>query len=325
MSERVGAWAADYFDAGQALWAAPTGKTAYAAWRAVAIHDLTPEIVGLKGFASRIADAPEQSDAAILAAAQELGLGEDMLETYFHQLLMSLGGWAQLARYKLWRAELADETSDILTDLLAIRLAWETALFAQYEDRISDQWDKTCSEHAEPLAPNLDLLVDSILQSAAEKSAQRDLIATLQSKAAICTLRRATSFKRRSASMSVRRCFAAHSKALTRTSRQSALPASSVLPRCIGALHPMSKNCVCRSAKPGRVDALRRTRARRQGPGNTVCRSCQARLGAVQVGGGVLVCLCGSDGACLCGGIGPGCVVDPACKEAGRSGATVRS
>jgi uncharacterized protein YbcC (UPF0753/DUF2309 family) len=189
ISERVGAWAADYFDAGQALWAAPTGKTAYAAWRAVAIHDLTPEIVGLKGFAARIADAPERSDAAILAAAKELGLGEDMLETYFHQLLMSLGGWAQFARYKLWRAELTDETSDILTDLLAIRLAWESALLAQYEDRISDQWDKTRSAHAEPPAPDAGLLMDSILQVAAERSAQRDLITTLQAKApsAPCT------------------------------------------------------------------------------------------------------------------------------------------
>ena len=47
ISERFGAWAAGYFDEGQALWAAPRGSGAYAAWRAVATHDLTPEIAGL--------------------------------------------------------------------------------------------------------------------------------------------------------------------------------------------------------------------------------------------------------------------------------------
>ena len=47
IAERFGAWAAGYFDEGQALWAAPKGKGAYAAWRAIATHDLTPEIAKL--------------------------------------------------------------------------------------------------------------------------------------------------------------------------------------------------------------------------------------------------------------------------------------
>ena len=52
IAERFGAWAAGYFDEGQALWAAPRGRGAYAAWRAVATHDLTPEIAGLSSFAA---------------------------------------------------------------------------------------------------------------------------------------------------------------------------------------------------------------------------------------------------------------------------------
>jgi uncharacterized protein YbcC (UPF0753/DUF2309 family) len=58
VSERVGAWAAGYFDEGQALWAAPRGKSAYAAWRLSATHDLTPEIAGLRGFAAHVARRP---------------------------------------------------------------------------------------------------------------------------------------------------------------------------------------------------------------------------------------------------------------------------
>ena len=34
IADRFGAWAAGYFDEGQALWAAPRGRGAYAAWRA---------------------------------------------------------------------------------------------------------------------------------------------------------------------------------------------------------------------------------------------------------------------------------------------------
>ena len=48
------------------FWAAPRGKSAYAAWRAVAMHDLTPEIAGLPGFApARLARRPTPPSAAI--------------------------------------------------------------------------------------------------------------------------------------------------------------------------------------------------------------------------------------------------------------------
>ena len=54
---------------------------------------------------------------ALLRDAVELG--EAALDTLFHQLLMSLGGWAQFARYELWRAELAGTTDETLIDLLS--------------------------------------------------------------------------------------------------------------------------------------------------------------------------------------------------------------
>jgi uncharacterized protein YbcC (UPF0753/DUF2309 family) len=54
IAERFGQWAAGYFDAGQALWTAPQGSCAYAAWRSAASHDLTPEILGLTGFAMHV-------------------------------------------------------------------------------------------------------------------------------------------------------------------------------------------------------------------------------------------------------------------------------
>ena len=65
-----------------------------------------------------------------------------------HQLLMSLGGWAQFARYELWRAELAGTTDHTLIDLLAIRLLWEEALFLQHETQIDGDWTTMRAAHS---------------------------------------------------------------------------------------------------------------------------------------------------------------------------------
>ena len=175
IAERFGAWAASYFDEGQALWGAPPAKGAYAAWRAVATHDLTPEIAGLKGFAAFVAAAPESASAAIVRAADRLGLALPSLDTYFHQLLMSLSGWGQLARYKLWQAELAGSDDATITDFLAIRLLWEEALFATIGPNIASRWIETCAAHAAPIRPTRDQSINAVLQEAAEHASQRKL------------------------------------------------------------------------------------------------------------------------------------------------------
>ena len=179
IAERLGAWAAGYFDEGQALWAAPRGKSAYAAWRAVATHDLTPEIAGLPGFALHVSETPESAIAAIARVTVQLGLEEAATETYFHQMLMTLGGWAQFARYKLWQAELAGQSDQIVTNFLAIRLIWEEALFLRYGPEIADEWTTVKDAHAAPVEATRDLVTDMILQEAAERSAQRGLASTL--------------------------------------------------------------------------------------------------------------------------------------------------
>ncbi|MEO9132620.1 MAG: putative inorganic carbon transporter subunit DabA, partial [Sphingomonas sp.] len=183
ITERFGSWAAGYFDAGQALWGAPRGPGAYAAWRAVATHDLTPEIAGLGGFALHIFEAPESAVATVARVAERIGLSADAMETYFHQMLMTQGGWAQLARYKLWQAELADGSDATITDFLAIRLLWEEALFIRYAGQIADKWASVRDRHASPVEQTPDLVIDAILQESAERSAQRALATTLAERA----------------------------------------------------------------------------------------------------------------------------------------------
>jgi len=179
IADRFGVWAGGYFDRGQALWAAPRGRRAWSAWCAHAIHDLTPEIMGLKGFASFVVEAPENPLESIARGVGRLGLSATALETYFHQLLLSLGGWAQYARYELWRADLAGETGTTITDFLAIRLLWEEALLLQHEAAVAEDWAAIRAAHETPVTPTREDIVDEILQEAAERAGQRWLAETL--------------------------------------------------------------------------------------------------------------------------------------------------
>jgi uncharacterized protein len=181
VDDRIGSWAAGYFDQGQALWAEAPGHGAYAAWRNVATHDLTPEIAGLSGFARHVAEAPVTAAEALAAAVTSLGLCEAALPGYFHRLLASLGGWAQVARHRLWQAELGGGTDDCVTDLLAIRITWEAALLHQHGAALAPQWHAAIAAHAEPIAATAADCVDAVLQEAAERAAQRRLGSLLAS------------------------------------------------------------------------------------------------------------------------------------------------
>lgn len=181
VDERIGHWAAAYFDQGQALWVAGQSGGAYSAWRRVATHDLTPEIAGLTRFAQQVADAPASAEDAIVEGVARLGLAPDALDGYFHRLLTTLGGWSQVARYRLWQAELSGGTDACITDLLAIRISWEAALLGKFGVAIGPQWRSAIAAYATPVAATSDDVVDSILQEAAERAAQRRLHALLAS------------------------------------------------------------------------------------------------------------------------------------------------
>ncbi|CAN7723496.1 DUF2309 domain-containing protein [Ensifer adhaerens] len=184
VSERIGTFAAGFFDQGQALWAASRRNGLYAAWRAFATHDLTPEIFGLKGFSIHVDDTPENPHAAIEQAALSLGLGAEP-GTYFHQLLLSVGGWAQYARHIQFKAEIEGRTDTTALELLAIRLVFEEALYEQHKAAIESEWQQVRRAHVEPISPHFDTVIDGLLQVAAERASQRKLAATLAAPSAI--------------------------------------------------------------------------------------------------------------------------------------------
>ncbi|WP_425092199.1 YbcC family protein [Tropicimonas sp. S265A] len=174
VEKTVGLWAAGHFDRGQALWSPTPGTEAFAAWRAFATHDLTPEIAGLTGFCAHVTQAPDTAERAITRAAATLGLDEASAETAFHRLYMDLGGWSQHARWLLWQAELAGKTDRTLVDLLAIRLIWEEALL-KHVPEIGQAWAETVVAHAMPVAPTRETVALAILQDASDRAHQRQL------------------------------------------------------------------------------------------------------------------------------------------------------
>ena len=183
IARSIGLWAAGHFDRGQALWQPAPGRSTYAAWRAWAVHDLTPEIAGLTGFCTHVAEAPDTAERAILRAAEGLGLPDAAAGTAFHRLLVDLGGWAQHARWLLWEAELKGETDTTLTDLLAIRLVWEEALLA-HRPYLAGTWQQVVEAHAAPVMASAGDVADAVLQEALERAHQRRLAGKLAGEAA---------------------------------------------------------------------------------------------------------------------------------------------
>lgn len=179
IAERIGTWAAGYFDTGQALWQATSGRDAFESWQTFASRDLTPEIAGLAGFAARVAEVPVNARVTLSLACDALEVKPDAATTYFHQLLLDMGGWSQAARQRLWQAELAGTTDTITTDMLTIRLVWEQALLSQYSEQIEERWSTVRAFHASDPSPSAEHSAASILQEAAERAAQRGLAAIL--------------------------------------------------------------------------------------------------------------------------------------------------
>jgi uncharacterized protein YbcC (UPF0753/DUF2309 family) len=184
VTESISAWAGAYFDEGQSYWKSPWADlTPYAAWRAEAAHDRTPEVRGIKGFRQTLQDMPTSAVETIATALDILDVPEDGLDAYLHRLLLTVHGWASYARYQLWEAELYGGEDHTLTDLLAIRLVWEVALMKAFaHDGLPVAWQQ---QKRELLKAELDgdtqatLAGDLLLQRAFEKAYQRQLIAQL--------------------------------------------------------------------------------------------------------------------------------------------------
>lgn len=184
VTERISAWVAGYFDAGQSAWGSPwRDLPPYEAWRREAVIDRVPEVMGVTGFRQTVQGLPDTAEAALAACVPRLGLEAVDLVTWFHRLLMSVGGWSSYARYRVWQSELHGSTDSTLVEFLAIRLAWEVAMLECHADKpaVAAAWARACEAMASVPGPRHDAApgVDILLQSAYEHAWQRTFLAQL--------------------------------------------------------------------------------------------------------------------------------------------------
>lgn len=181
VADRIGVWAAGYFDQGQALWPVAKRGNAFEAWHAFARRDLTPEILGLAQFAQTVETSTRTAASALESAALTLGLSPRAAESYFHRLMTDLSGWGQVGRYMLFEAELKGREDTTASDLLTARMIWEAALYLQHEAEISEIWSEILAAHEAPIEPTEEHIIDVLLQSAADRAAERNLVAKFAS------------------------------------------------------------------------------------------------------------------------------------------------
>lgn len=77
---------------------------------------------------------PDQADNLKAEAFDALAVCKEHTTEYAHALLLDINGWSSWAAYLRWQARLQDHETDLLPGLLAIRLAWELALWRHVED-----------------------------------------------------------------------------------------------------------------------------------------------------------------------------------------------
>ena len=181
-TDRLSTWAAGYFDDGQAAWTSPWRELApYAAWRRQAMIDRTPELLGLAGFRQAIKTLPDDAEAMLIEGVARLGLRAGDRLAYFHRLLMSIGGWASYARYRVWQSELHGDTDRCLIEWLAVRVAWEVAMLQVLATNpaVASAWHEARQALGATTPADSAFVIDELLQCACENAWQRDFLGKL--------------------------------------------------------------------------------------------------------------------------------------------------
>lgn len=82
----------------------------------------------VRGLSRQCRRLPDDHEALILLALDELGVLPEQQEHFALAALLSVNGWASWIAYERWVANLAGQHRDGMLELLAIRLAWELVI-----------------------------------------------------------------------------------------------------------------------------------------------------------------------------------------------------
>lgn len=130
VTEEISKWCAVTFDENQTTWTSPwKALDLFAAWREGARHDRNPEMFGLPHFRRFVSHLPGQASIAIACCLERLDPQAECLADFLHRQLVSIAGWAGHAQYRVREDALRGRKNPLLEHLLAIRLAYDTALY----------------------------------------------------------------------------------------------------------------------------------------------------------------------------------------------------
>ena len=180
ITEEISKWCAAYFDEGQSAWRMPWRKLPlFAAWKQTSTIDVTPEMLGFKGFRKLVSQLPDNAVDAIPALLDKLEIPSTSAEDYLHRLFMTLPGWSSYVQYHVRDKAMRGTHDESLMDLLAVRLVFEIALLNQFASvGIREQWIASLSGKT----PGLSLTTQKQLlwHSALEIGFQRELCAKIK-------------------------------------------------------------------------------------------------------------------------------------------------
>ena len=180
--EEISKWCSVYYDEGQASWRMPWRHLPlYEGWKNAASVDANPALNGWKAFCNVVQSLPDDPEEVIALALIRLKIPLSLTQDYLHRSLLSISGWSSYVQYLVREQSMRGNESPSLKELLAIRLAYDLALWQQQKADLNDirAWDQRLSLATIPNA-QLDLLPRYIAHLALEANYQQGLAGQLQ-------------------------------------------------------------------------------------------------------------------------------------------------
>ncbi|SDT96752.1 YbcC family protein [Halopseudomonas salegens] len=129
ITHQIGQFCAAWFDREQADWQLTHTKGMYATWRDSLQHDYGLTVLsGCNALQQRAARLPQHHIEVLAQAIEQLEVDQTLWADWFDTLLQRSLGWASWCAYQRWQAELQGQQDHSLTELLAIRAAWQLLL-----------------------------------------------------------------------------------------------------------------------------------------------------------------------------------------------------
>jgi uncharacterized protein YbcC (UPF0753/DUF2309 family) len=126
----VSQFCAAYFEDWQAQLGPNREGGLYASWLRYAQTDRSPTLLmGVPFARKRFGGLPASARELIGAALSALHVPAHEQDSYLWSLLLDQNGWASWCAYRRWTARQQGSDDDSISDLLAIRLAWEWLLY----------------------------------------------------------------------------------------------------------------------------------------------------------------------------------------------------